>query len=99
MGVHVIQRFFRSDEATYEAIRNSLNAAWGFPNAGTVTCFQAVSDPGTPRDIEGRVYLSVTDEWCHWPEVAAVLPGLLSAGVVEEVGRDDYIAAMPQVET
>ena len=48
-----------------------------------------------PRDSAGRVYLAVHAEWCEWPAVAAVLPGLLESKAVEEVDRDTYMAAMP----
>ena len=89
------QRYFRSDAGTYDAVRLSLNAAWGFPNAGTQNCILPASDPTAPIDGQGRIYLAVTDEWCEWPAVAAVLPGLLSSGAVEEVNRDAYMAAMP----
>ena len=91
----MIQRYFRSDAGTYEAVRQSLNAAWGFPNAGTVSCILPADDPTAPIDEIGRIYLAVTDEWCQWDEVASVLPGLLESGVVEEITREQYIAALP----
>jgi hypothetical protein len=91
----MIQRYFRSDVGTYEVVRNSLNAAWGFPDAGTQSCILAADDPTAPIDQASRIYLAVTDEWCQWDEVAAVLPGLLASGAVEEVTREQYIAALP----
>jgi len=91
----VSQRYFRSDVGTYESVRNSLNSAWGFPNAGTHSCIMPADDPTVPIDDAGRIYLAVTDEWCQWPEVAAALPGLLEGGVVEEVTREQYLAALP----
>lgn len=95
MGLRMIQRYFRSDVGTYETVRNSLNAAWGFPNAGTASCFLPADDPTAPIDNTGRIYLAVTDEWCQWDEVAAVLPGLLASGAIEEVTREQYLAALP----
>jgi len=94
----MIQRYFRSDAGTYEAVRQSLNAAWGFPNAGTVSCILPANDPTAPIDGQGRIHLAVTDEWCQWDEVAAVLPGLLASGAVEEITRAAYLAALPQGE-
>jgi hypothetical protein len=91
----LVQRFFRSDAATYEGIRLHLNAAWGLPTPGTTNCILPADDPAAPRDNQGRVYLAVHAEWCEWPAVAAVLPGLLESEAVEEVDRDAYIAAMP----
>ena len=92
----MIQRYFRSDVSTYEAVRNSLNAAWGFPNGGTVSCILSADDPTAPIDEFGRIYLAVTDEWCQWDEVAAVLPELLASGAVKEITRAEYLAALPQ---
>ena len=89
------QRFFRADAATYEAMRLGLDAAWGLPNSGTRSCYRPASEPYVPRDAAGRVYLAVHAEWCDWPAVAAVLPGLLESQAVEEVDRDAYMAAMP----
>lgn len=89
------QRFFCSDAAIYEAIRLSLDAAWGFPNSGTRSCYPPASEEYVPQDAAGRLYLAVHAEWCEWPAVAAVLPGLLESEAVEEVDRDAYMAAMP----
>ena len=91
----MIQRYFRANAETYEAMRLGLNAAWGLPNAGTVSCYAAADEQTVPRDSAGRVYLAVHAEWCEWPAVAAVLPGLLESKAVEEVDRDTYMAAMP----
>ena len=91
----IVQRFFRADAATYEGMRLHLNAAWGLPTHGTSNCILPADDPTAPRDSKGRVYVAVHAEWCEWPEVSAVLPGLLSSGAVEEVEREAYMAAMP----
>lgn len=89
-------RYFRTaDAALYESIRMQLDAAWGHPtpDGRTVTCF----DPAAvaPRDAAGRVLLAVNDEFCEWPEVAAVLPGLLASGAVEEVTAAEYKPVPP----
>jgi hypothetical protein len=89
------QRYFRSDDATYEAIRLQLDAAWGHgPGTGTATCFEPVAT--APHDGEGRVLLAVLDSFCEYEAVAAVLPGLLAGGAVEEIDEATYQAAMPQ---
>lgn len=89
-------RFFRTaDAALYESIRLQLDAAWGHPtpDGRTVTCFDPVAV--APRDSAGRVLLAVNDEFCEWPEVAAVLPGLLASGAVQEVTAADYKPVPP----
>ena len=77
------------DEAAYEQIRLSLDAAWG--HAPPTTCV----DPAAvaPRDADGRILLSVRPEFVAFAAVAAVLPGLLASGVVEEITAEEYAAA------
>lgn len=88
------QRFFRSDEATYEAIRLQLDAAWGHgPGTGTLTCYEPAAT--APRDAEGRLLLAVHDEFCAYEAVAAVLPALLASGVVQEIDEQEYRASQP----
>ena len=89
------QRFFRSDLATYEAIRLQLDAAWGHgPGTGTTTCFE----PGetAPTDEAGRVLLAVLPEFCEYEAVAAVLPQLLASGAVEEIDEATYWGSIQQ---
>jgi hypothetical protein len=88
-------RYFRTaDPDLYEATRLGLDAAWGLPNdRGTVTCIPPL--PIAQRDANGRVLLVVDAEWCEWPEVASMLPGLLASGAVEEITAADYEAALP----
>jgi hypothetical protein len=88
------QRYFRSDDATYEAIRLQLDAAWGHgPETGTATCFEPAAT--APHDGEGRVVLAVLEAFCEYEAVAAVLPGLLASGAVEEIDEATYQAALP----
>lgn len=89
-------RYFRTaDPALYESIRLQLDAAWGHPNADTVTCI----DPAAvaPRDGQRRILLAVNDEFCDYEPAATVLPGLLASGAVEEIDEAEYRAAFPQV--
>jgi hypothetical protein len=88
----VNQRYFRSDETTYEAIRLGLDAEWGHgAGTGTVTCFEPAAT--APRDAQGRVLLAVLEKFCQYDAVAAMLPGLLLAGSVTEITEADYRAA------
>jgi hypothetical protein len=88
------QRYFRSDAATYEAIRLQLDAVWGHgPGTGTDTCFEPVAT--APHDGEGRVVLAVRAEFCEFDVVAAMLPQLLASGAVEEIDEATYWAALP----
>jgi hypothetical protein len=81
------QRYFRtSDAALYEQVRLGLDAAWG--HAPPTTCI----DPAdvAPRDSEGRILLAVRPEFVAYDAVAAMLPGLLASGAVEEISRELY---------
>lgn len=82
-------RFFRAaSDATYEGVRLSLDAAWGHPKPGAVTCF----DPAAvaPRDSRGRLVLAVSDAFCEMDHAAAVLPDLISSGAVTEIDAAAY---------
>lgn len=87
------QRFFRSDDATYESVRQQLDAAWGHPNEKAETCVEPAAT--APHDADGRVVLAVNEEFCAYQAVAHVLPMLLASGAVEEISAEQYAAAMP----
>lgn len=94
MGAPVSQRFFRSDEQTYETVRLQLDAAWGHgPGTGTDTCYQPAAT--APRDTAGRPLLAVHEEFCNYEAVAAVLPSLLASGAVEEISEAEYWGSQP----
>jgi len=86
------QRYFRSDEATYEAVRAQLDTAWGHPNAFAATCIEPAAT--APHDASSMVVLAVNEEFCGYPAVAAVLPGLLASGAVQEITADEYRASV-----
>lgn len=79
----------------YEETRQTLDSAWGHPNAATktVTCI----DPAAvaPRDSTGRLLLAVREEFATWEPAATLLPQLLTSGVVEEISEANYRAALP----
>ena len=89
------QRYFRTaNDDVYESVRLELNAKWMLPNEfGTVTCFAPASSG--LRDANNSLVLAVDSAWCDHPDVDAVLPGLLDGGLIEEIGRAEYFAAMP----
>lgn len=86
-------RFFRANETVYEQARAALDAAWNLPNdKGTITCIEPAAT--APRDSHGRILLAVNDEFCEYPEAAALLPELLSIGAVQEIDAATYTAAV-----
>jgi len=88
----VAQRYFRSSPQVYESMRQQLDSAFGYPNEHTQTVWAAVADAVV--DAEGRCLLAVRSESCDRPQVAAVLPGLIASGVVEEIDAATYQAAL-----
>lgn len=90
MGVLMQQRFFRADPATYSAVLEALNLAWGLPANGQQTVFAPVDSAPLAG---GMVYLAVLEQFCQYDAVAAMLPGLLASGVVEEIDEATYRAA------
>jgi len=86
-------RYFRTDDATYEHARSSLDNAWGLPNyLGTTTCIKPALI--APRDISGSVLLAVPDAFCAFTAAAEMLPQLLSSGAVEEITEEAYRSAL-----
>lgn len=88
----VSQRYFRSSAQVYEAMRLQLDAAFGYPDEHTQTVWSPVEQ--AVRDATGRCLLAVRAESCERPAVAAVLPGLIASGAVEEIDAETYQAAL-----
>jgi hypothetical protein len=81
-------RFFATDAATYEAVRLTLDAAWGHPKPGALTCIEPAAT--APRDSSGIVLLGVNFEFCEFPEARDALSQLLAGGAVEEITEAEY---------
>jgi hypothetical protein len=87
-------RFFRTADAVmYEQVRLALDAAWGIEPPET--CIRPQNE--TPRDADGRIVLGVKVEFCEYEAVAAILPGLLASGAVEEISRETYMEVVMRV--
>lgn len=84
----MIQRFFRADNAVYEMVRTNLDAAWGLPAHGQITCLEpAVTAPHGP---DGLVYLGTWGTFCDYDDVRPLLTELLASGAVEEITAEQY---------
>lgn len=82
--------YVAKDRSLYEQVRLSLDSAWGLPNdKGTDTCIAPAAV--APVDQDGNLLLAVSESFLAYEEVAAILPGLIESGAVEEVSRDYYI--------
>lgn len=94
MGFGMNTRYFRASSAVYEQIRQTLDAAWGYPDATrkTETCMRRASE--LPRDQQRRIYVAMPSEFCEYEAVAAVLPNMLTLGAIEEISRDQYEAVV-----
>ena len=90
-----MQRYFRSTDAVYEQVRLTLDAAWGHPRGGTVTCIEPAAT--APRDQQGQVLLAVEEAFAEYPTAADMLPQLLASGAVEEIDAATYMAAVQPV--
>lgn len=88
-------RYFRSTDAVYEQVRDTLDTAWGKPNAqGSQTCIEPAAT--APHDSAGRVVLAVHDEFCTYTVAVDLLPELLASGAVSEIDEATYRAAFPK---
>jgi hypothetical protein len=84
-------RFFRTaSEQVYEQTRVTLDAAWGFPDAHTRSCYSPATE--AVRDGQGRFLLAVDDEFCEYSVAVDLLPQLLVAGMVGEIDAATYLA-------
>lgn len=92
----MIQRYYRSTEPVYEQVRLALDAAWGHPQGGTVTCIEPAAT--APRDADGLVLLAVDEAFTQYPAVSAMLPQLLASGAVAEIDAATYQAAVQPAE-
>jgi hypothetical protein len=89
-------RFFRADEATYETVRSTLDAAWGLPNAlGTQTCIAPASV--ATRDTQGRVLVAVPVAFTTFTVADEMLPQLLAGGAIDEITETEYRSVVDQV--
>lgn len=90
------QRYFRSDDTTYETIRQTLDTAWGLPNdKATTTCMAPLAT--APRHPSGDVVVGVLPEWCDWEPAATLLPQLLASGAVTEITAAAYFACLDEL--
>jgi len=85
-------RYFRATDAVVEAVRATLDAAWGYPSPETLT--ETSFDPAhmLPHDGQGLAYLIVSAEFCGYEPAANMLVDLLASGAVEEMTEADYLA-------
>lgn len=89
-----MNRYFRSDAQTYEAVRAALDQAWMLPGGALATSFRPAAS--AVKDSSGRCLLAVRAAFCDYAEVAAILPGLLASGAVDEIDSVTYRAALPK---
>lgn len=87
-----MNRIFRASDATVEAVRTALDQAWGYPNAETLTQTSILPAADCPHDSQGRCYVTVSAAYCEYEAVAAMLPNLLTEGVVEELTQEQFNA-------
>ena len=89
-------RFFATTDATYEAMRSAVDAAWGYPTAQTLTCVPPASEQW--HDAEGRVVIALTVEWLAWEPVPSMIAGAIAAGAVTEIDEATFWQAAPIME-
>ena len=91
-------RYFRASSAVYAEISAALDAAYGYPNAETKTERTLPLADELPADLQGRVYLAVSQDYCEFVLPSQMLPQLLASGAVEEIDEATYQAAVQPQE-
>lgn len=89
-----MQRYFRATDAVYEQVRLTLDAAWGHPRGGTITCIEPAAT--SPRDQQGHIVLAVEQAFAEYPAAAAMLEFMLGTGQATEITEAEYRAAVQQ---
>lgn len=79
-----MNRFFRANPATYEAIRAAMDASSGYPNDQTDTWFVPASE--AQKDAVGLCLIAAI------PQIAEQF----AAAGAEEITSDQYLALIPQ---
>lgn len=88
-------RFFcAATDSVYESVRATLDAQWGLPAAGQMTCFDPVR--AAVRDALGRPLIAVNAAFCEYDAVKSILPQLLTSGSVVEISETAYLASVPR---
>lgn len=90
-----LNRIFRSTDAVLEQVRAALDAAWGYPNAETLTATSLPPASACRHDAQGRVYVTVSGDYCEYDAVKAMLPSLLESGAVKELTEAEYRLVFP----
>lgn len=89
-------RHFRSTPAVYSSIAQQLDAAYGYPNAETLTERALPPVESLPTDSQGRVYLTVESAFCDYVLPSQLLPELLESGAVEELTQEELDTVFPR---
>ena len=89
-------RFFATTDATYEAMRAAVDAAWGYPTPQTLTCVPPAAEQW--HDASGRVVIGIRLDWLSWQPVPSMIGGAISAGAVSEIDEATFWAVAPKPE-
>lgn len=87
-----MQRYFITAEATYESLRQLMDAQLKYPNALGQSVFQTPLQ--APRDAFRRILLAVDVEIAGYATIAAAIANLLDSDAMEEIDEATYLAAV-----
>jgi hypothetical protein len=87
-----MQRYYITAEATYEALRQSLNVQLGYPTGTAKSIFQTALQ--APRDGFRRVLLAVDTDLPQYTAILAAITPLIEADAMEEIDEATYVAAV-----
>jgi hypothetical protein len=87
-----MQRYYITAEATYEALRQSLNVQLGYPTGTAKSIFQTALQ--APRDGFRRVLLAVDTDLPQYSAILAAITPLIEADAMEEIDEATYVAAV-----
>lgn len=96
MGHHAV-RYFRATVTAYEEARGALNAAWGLPQAGTLSALPPATE--CLRDNSGNVFFCADDWMCALAPAPAYLAAAIASGDAEELTESAVLEASARWQT
>lgn len=90
-----MNRYFRSSIETYNTISNLLDQEYNYPNLDTKTQRTLPLAETLPMDINNKIYLIVSSQYCNYILPSQILTEYITSGQIEEISETEYKNIFP----